>query len=162
MKNPFFLFFIFLILGACVSNKKHKSLMADYRKLQTEMDDSQRAITKKELENYNLERKLVECGYKSNYGDTKIEDLKTQLDVTQKTNIMLKEMIEQSLGSFKTHVVYLQKALDEINEKDQQINVLSSALQKKDSVNVILVKRVKNSITDKRFKKSLEKIGITF
>ena len=52
--------------------------------------------------------------------------------------------------------------LEELEVKNLKVLNLSLALQKQDSLNIHLVKRTKQNISDKKLKKSLEKLGFVF
>ncbi|MBK7009869.1 MAG: hypothetical protein IPH36_15165 [Saprospiraceae bacterium] len=56
----------------------------------------------------------------------------------------------------------IKKMLEELEVKNLKVLNLSLALQKQDSLNIHLVKRTKQNISDKKLKKSLEKLGFVF
>ncbi|HRI32630.1 MAG: hypothetical protein IPO85_16375 [Saprospiraceae bacterium] len=155
MKNSIPILVLMFTITACVPMKKHKALILQY-------SDVNAALKEKNDINTSLSEQLDKCNALNEFNTSKIKDLEAHIKFAESNNTNLTTRIGELSGSTKTNAEVLQRALAEIYDKDEQITELSNILKKKDSVNVILVKKVSKSITNKRFRKSLEKIGLVF
>ncbi len=74
----------------------------------------------------------------------------------------LSKRITDLHNSNSVNAEIIKKMLEELEVKNLKVLNLSLALQKQDSLNIHLVKRTRKNISDKKLKKSLEKLGFVF
>jgi chemotaxis protein MotB len=173
------LFFYLLILAfipSCVTSKKYKQLESIYIHGQDELKRTKNLVDDCSKNNLMLEQKLLSANYESQLKDQKIETLKKEhfykdekireiednLIFVKTSNVDLSKRMDELSTSNKLNVDIMKKLLEEAEVQHLKVLNLSLALQKQDSLNIHLVKRTKKNISDKKLKKSLEKLGFVF
>ena len=96
------------------------------------------------------------------FKDEKIRDIENNLIFVKTSNVDLSKRMDELSTSNKLNVDFMKKLLEEAEVQHLKVLNLSLALQKQDSLNIHLVKRTKKNISDKKLKKSLEKLGFVF
>lgn len=130
---------VVLAMSACVSKKVLKGEQAKYIQLQSDYS--------------RLQEQLNNCNDSSEAGRRKraelesdIANLRRQVDyLTQNNNQALKQLENLSVIS-SSQAESIKKSLDNIGAKDAYIQSLQSALNKKDSLNLVLVTNLKGAI----------------
>ncbi|HWB63442.1 MAG TPA: OmpA family protein, partial [Chitinophagales bacterium] len=75
-----------------------------------------------------------------------VDDLKKQLDNASKSNAQILNTLQSLSVMSDKQAESVKKSLDAINAKDSYINNLQSALQQKDSMNMVLVTNLKGAL----------------
>lgn len=119
---------------ACVSSKKYKSLDADYRKLLA----NERSCND-ERKNEQTRNAELNAQNKSLLGQ--VDYLK------QNSNQVLGALQDMSVLSAK-QAESIKQSLQNISQKDMYIQDLQSAINRKDSLNMVLVMNLKGSLND--------------
>ncbi|RAJ06658.1 chemotaxis protein MotB [Chitinophaga skermanii] len=124
------------LLFSCVSNKKFKAsedrytkLSSDYAMLQGKLNDCERTL-KDSVNSFDSQRKLI---------GAKIENLKDN------NNTLVNQLKDLSVIT-SSQAESIKKSLDNIGAKDAYIQDLQSAIQRKDSLNMVLVMNLKGAI----------------
>ena len=128
-----------LALSSCVSKKAMKGQQVKYVELQTE---------------YNrLQSQLKDCNGLSAEGarrkaelETEVANLQKQVDYLNANNSQALKQLENLSVISSSQAESIKKSLDNIGAKDQYIQGLQSALNKKDSLNLALVTNLKGAI----------------
>ncbi len=165
-----------LALVSCVSSKRHKAVEQKYSLLEKKLEMAYEKIDSCEMINaelkVNLEKSKAEiqlAAEKSmalqNEVRLREEQLKTAEENTsfvKASNDELSKRITDLHNSNSVNAEIIKKMLEELEVKNLKVLNLSLALQKQDSLNIHLVKRTRKNISDKKLKKSLEKLGFVF
>lgn len=121
-----------LILTSCVSQKK-------YATLQTQLTNSQN-----ELKNCTNEQLILETNLANE--KSKIEKLESQMDYFKSTNTNLLDRLSDLSVVSKSGAESIKKSLEALNEQNRYIKNLTTSMQKKDSLNLVLVMNLKRSL----------------
>jgi chemotaxis protein MotB len=141
MKNIIITLFItpLVFLTACVSTKKFQTLDSDYKKLQDNESSCRDQVKKLQATNDDLSRQKA--------------DLQGKVDELTNQSIFLKKNNTQVLGALQDMSVLsgkqaesVKQSLENINERDNYINTLQSAIARKDSMNLVLVMNLKGAL----------------
>lgn len=132
MRQIIFALVPILLLGSCVSNKKFNELDAKRASLQDLYEKASSDLTR-------TQRDLLACQSENRQKDKDIEHLR-----------VMNEKLTHNLGEMamltRKEAENLQKSLQNIQEKDLQINALHQALTKKDSITIALVSSLKGAV----------------
>ncbi len=130
---------LLMLMSSCVSKKvlkgeqtKYVQLQTDYTRLQEQLkncNDSTTAANQRSL------------GY-----ETQVADLKRQIDYLNQNNTQALKQLENLSVISSSQAESIKKSLDNIGAKDSYIQGLQSALNKKDSLNLVLVTNLKGAI----------------
>ena len=125
--------------SSCVSKKAMKGEKVRYETLMVEYN--------------NLQRQLKECNDLSAEGRIKRAQLESEIDALKKQNAFLTDNNNQALKQLENLSVIsssqaesIKKSLENIGSKDNYIQGLQSALNRKDSLNMALVMNLKGAI----------------
>lgn len=122
-----------LFLSGCVSNKKFRSLQANYDEMRT-----------KEQE---LNRKFQETQQQLSSANTRVTSLEDQI-ASERANVKsLQEALNQCLTSSNQGNVNISKLVDEINASNRYIQHLVNTKNKSDSLNMVLTNRLTRSLS---------------
>lgn len=128
-----------VIFSSCVSKKVMKEEKVRYETLQGEYN--------------NLQSQLKDCNDLSAEGKRKRADLEAEIANLKKENSFIKDNNNQALKQLENLSVIsgsqaesIKKSLDNIGKKDDYIQGLQSALNRKDSLNMVLVMNLKGAI----------------
>lgn len=127
------------LFGSCVSKKVLKTEQARYIELQTQYADIQSQL--KNCNDITMEnaRKKAEL-------EAEISALKKQVDYLSANNNQALKQLENLSVISSSQAESIKKSLDNIGAKDAYIQGLQSALNKKDSLNLVLVTNLKGAI----------------
>lgn len=165
-----------LALVSCVSSKRHKAIEEKYNLLEKKLEIAYEKIDSCEMINaelkVNLEKSKAEtqlAAEKSLALQNEVRLREEQLKVASESaafvkasNEELSKRVTDLHNSNNVNAEIIKKMLEELEVKNLKVLNLSLALQKQDSLNIHLVKRTKKNISDKKLKKSLEKLGFVF
>lgn len=125
--------------SSCVSKKAMKGEKVRYETLMVEYN--------------NLQRQLKECNDLTAEGRIKRTQLESEIDALKKQNAFLTDNNNQALKQLENLSVIsssqaesIKKSLENIGAKDNYIQGLQSALNRKDSLNMALVMNLKGAI----------------
>ena len=136
MKSKFCLpvFALLVVLGtSCVSNKKFKSLQADYTALQAKSNAYAQANE--------------ECQSNLSGANVKIAGLQDQLEAERKHLQSLQSALDKCLTSSSQGNVNISKLVDEINASNSYIKELIASKNKSDSLNMVLTNNLTRSLS---------------
>lgn len=126
-------------VSSCVSKKAMKGEKVRYETLMVEYN--------------NLQRQLKDCNDLTAEGRIKRTQLEGEIDALKKQNAFLQDNNNQALKQLENLSVIsssqaesIKKSLDNIGSKDNYIQGLQSALNRKDSLNMALVMNLKGAI----------------
>ncbi len=130
---------VLMLMSSCVSKKvlkgeqtKYVQLQSDYGKLQEQLkacNDSSDAMARRNSSH-----------------QAEIADLHRQIDYLNKNNTQALQQLENLSVISSSQAESIKKSLDNIGAKDAYIQGLQSALNKKDSLNLVLVTNLKGAI----------------
>lgn len=172
----FNLIFAVLFFTSCVSAKKYKKLESSLSKVQNELFAVELSkeeclannkildaeLNKSRHDNQIKELTIRSLEKESKYKDEKMDDLRNENKVVSEMNTNLNKRNDDLTASTKVNADIVKKILEELELQNLKVLNLSLALEKQDSLNIHLVKRTKKNLSDKKLKKSLEKLGFVF
>lgn len=123
---------ILVLLTSCVSQKK-------YTDLQNQSDRYENSLKLCENNKMVLEANLAN-------EINKVNKLENQLDYFKSTNTNLLERLSDLSVVSKTDAESIKKSLEALNEQNKYIKNLTTSMQKKDSLNLVLVMNLKRSL----------------
>ena len=165
-----------LAMISCVSSKRLKSVESKYSMLEQKLELANQAIDSCKVQNAAMRVSLESSKAETQVANQKINSLQNELVMkdelikasennttfVKEANEDLNKRITDLHTSNAVNADIIKKMLEELEVKNLKVLNLSLALQKQDSLNIHLVKRTKQNISDKKLKKSLEKLGFVF
>lgn len=128
-----------MLASSCVSKKVLKGEQVRYVELQTEYNKLQSQL--KDCNDLTAENSRGKFAL-----ETEIASLKKQVDYLNSNNSQALKQLENLSVISSSQAESIKKSLDNIGAKDQYIQGLQSALNKKDSLNLALVTNLKGAI----------------
>lgn len=133
-------------LFSCVSNKKFKSVLADYDTLRGQYMRLQAVEIDCRKDRAALMQELGNTRNDNNNLNARIADLNKQVDFLKENNTtVLKQLQDLSVVS-ASQAESIKKSLDNLGAKDAYIQDLQTALSRKDSMNMALVMNLKGAL----------------
>jgi chemotaxis protein MotB len=130
-----------ILLFSCVSSKKFKSLQSKYDELTKAQSALQSDLT-------NCNTKAIDCNTKKAADEARMVDLNKQIAFFKDNNTQaLKQLQDLSIIS-SVQAESIKKSLENIGGKDARIRSLQEELERKDSLNMVLVLNLKGAIGD--------------
>jgi chemotaxis protein MotB len=130
---------IILLMSSCVSKKvlqteqlKYTELQTEYSKLQTQLKECNDLSAEAARKRASLENELAA--------------LQKQVDYLNANNTQALKQLENLSVISSSQAESIKKSLDNISAKDSYIQGLQSALNKKDSLNLVLITNLKGAI----------------
>ncbi|MBK7787987.1 MAG: hypothetical protein IPJ54_05310 [Saprospiraceae bacterium] len=165
-----------LAMISCVSSKRLKSVESKYSLLEQKLEMANQTIDSCKVQNAAMRVSLESSKAETQVANQKINSLQNELVMkdelikasennttfVKEANEDLNKRITDLHTSNAVNADIIKKMLEELEVKNLKVLNLSLALQKQDSLNIHLVKRTKQNISDKKLKKSLEKLGFVF
>ncbi|HMS98968.1 MAG TPA: hypothetical protein PKA12_09490 [Saprospiraceae bacterium] len=165
-----------LAMISCVSSKRLKTAESKYSLLENKLEMANQTIDSCKVQNAALRVSLESSKAETQVANQKINALQNDLLMkdelikasenntafVKEANEDLNKRITDLHNSNAVNADIIKKMLEELEVKNLKVLNLSLALQKQDSLNIHLVKRTKQNISDKKLKKSLEKLGFVF
>jgi len=150
------LLFLILALGmsmtSCVSKKKYNALQEE---LEQEKRDCEQEIASLLRQKEDVDRRLVELN--SQLSDSKstaasnearVKELQDEIDYLKKTNTNLLGRLEELSVLSRTGAESIKKSLDALDRQGKYIQDLNTTMRRKDSLNLVLVTKLKRSLSD--------------
>lgn len=143
MKNVNFIILIVvaILLSACVSQKEYTQLERDLEMEQTTSKTCQDNLKSSQNDQLILEANLENLKNRAN-------KLENQIEYFKSTNTNLLERLSDLSVVSKSGAASIQKSLEALNEQNKYIKDLTSSMQIKDSLNLVLVMNLKRSLDD--------------
>jgi chemotaxis protein MotB len=135
MKTLKFIALMFLaLLTSCVSQKKYSDLENKSQSFENSLKlcQSEQIVSETNLANEK----------------NKAEKLENQLEYFKSTNTNLLERLSDLSVVSKTGAESIKKSLEALNEQNKYIKDLTTSMQRKDSLNLVLVMNLKRSLAD--------------
>lgn len=135
MKTLKFMVFILLaLLTSCVSQKKYTDLenQSDRYRNDLKLCESEQIIAETNLANEK----------------NKADKLESQLEYFKSTNTNLLERLSDLSVVSKAGAESIKKSLEALNEQNKYIKNLTTSMQRKDSLNLVLVMNLKRSLSN--------------
>jgi len=126
--------FFLVLLTSCVSQKKYTDLenQANRYKNDLKLCENEQIITETNLANEK----------------NKVAKLESQLEYFKSTNTNLLERLSDLSVVSKTGAESIKKSLEALNDQNKYIKNLTTSMQRKDSLNLVLVMNLKRSLAD--------------
>ena len=123
-----------VLLTSCVSQKKYSDLENQSQRYENNLKlcENEKMISETNLANEK----------------NKVHKLESQLDYFKSTNTNLLERLSDLFVVSKTGAESIKKSLEALNEQNVYIKNLTTSMQKKDSLNLVLVMNLKSSLAD--------------
>lgn len=149
MKNYLILLGLALTFGACVSKKNFNSLQSErdqlmerYNKMASECEEEKKAYASAKAEHQKrLEDLKEQCKEQT-------ESLKEENSFLKKNNTNLLDRLSDLSVISKESAESIKQSLQTLNTQSSYIQDMSSAMQRKDSLNLALVMNLKRSLAD--------------
>lgn len=146
-----------LLLGSCVSKKKYseaqtlaQQAVEENRAAQEKCDNERlralEARAQAEQAIRDLENKLLVMENNYQNSKNKVSELNSQLDYFKSTNTELLGRLSDLAVLSKTGADNIKKSLEALGEQNKYIRDLTSTIQRKDSLNLVLVMNLKRSL----------------
>jgi len=142
MKNlKFTCLLITTLLVSCVSQKKYTET-----ENRSKLFEDRAQVCENDIKSLQNEILVLE----TNFGNekNKVSKLERQIDYFQSTNTNLLDRLSDLSIVSKTGAESIKRSLDALNEQNRYIKNLTSSIQKKDSLNLVLVMNLKRSLDD--------------
>jgi len=140
-KNVILLTITALLISACVSQKKYTDLQNDLEQRETTLTRCQDNLKITQNDKLLLEANLE-------HAKSKAHKLESQMEYFKSTNTNLLERLSDLSVVSKTGAESIQKSLEALNEQNKYIKDLTTSMQRKDSLNLVLVMNLKRSLDD--------------
>ncbi len=124
--------FLVLATTGCVSQKKYRTLEANYRQLQTSQGE--------------LSARNQECNTALSSARTRVQSLEDQLAAERQNLSGLQSALDKCLTSSTQGSVNIAKLVDEINASNKYIQHLVNLKHKSDSLNMVLTNNLTRSL----------------
>jgi chemotaxis protein MotB len=141
MKKLIGLVMLVVVMSACVGQKKYNDLQSRVDQYETELQASERSLVAAENQILVLETDLGNAQSKVNYHEQQLEYFKS-------TNTDLLARLSDLAVVSKTGAESIKKSLEALNEQNRYIKDMTSSMQRKDSLNLVLVMNLKRSLAE--------------
>lgn len=150
------LLFLILALGmsmtSCVSKKKYNALE---EQLEQEKRDCEQEIASLLRQKDDVDRRLVELNSQlkdsqnqASNNQSRVKELQDEIDYLKRTNTNLLGRLEELSVLSKTGAESIKRSLDALDRQGKYIQDLNTTMRRKDSLNLVLVTKLKRSLSD--------------
>ena len=148
-KLALFVLSMSVLLSSCVvGKKKYEELEQNRNSLQTQYNNLQSEFTDCESQVDSLKSELVVRGDVLEEQRQQYTSLQSKLDNFQKTNSNLIDRLSEFSIVDEKGAESIRKSLEIINEQNAYIADMSSSMKRKDSVNALLMLKLKRSLVN--------------
>ena len=141
-----------LLFGSCVSKKKFAASQADYENqataLRSSVDDCQNSLTDARSALRSAEDQLARLSTQLDAERERSGPLKAENDFLKETNTNLLARLEDLSIVSKSGAESIKESLATLNRQNAYIQDLNQSIQRKDSLNLALVMKLKRSLAD--------------
>ena len=141
MKKLIGIVMLVVVMSACVGQKKYNDLQSRLNQYETELQASERSLAAAENQILVLETDLGNAQSQVNYHEQQLEYFKS-------TNTDLLARLSDLAVVSKTGAESIKKSLEALNEQNRYIKDMTSSMQRKDSLNLVLVMNLKRSLAE--------------
>ena len=141
MKKLIGMVMLVVVMSACVGQKKYNDLQGRVNQYETELQASERSLAAAENQILVLETDLGNAQTRVNYQEQQMEYFKS-------TNTNLLARLSDLAVVSKTGAESIKKSLEALNEQNKYIKDMTSSMQRKDSLNLVLVMNLKRSLAE--------------
>lgn len=147
MRHSIFLILVSaLLLTSCVGKRKYLEMQARANQCQEQLGKLQSDLTERGNTNRGLENELLTRSTELQNERSKVRSLEQQIDYLKSTNTNLLDRLSDLSVVSKTGAESIQKSLETLNQQNKYIQGLTSSMQRKDSLNLVLVMNIKRSL----------------
>lgn len=139
-------------MTSCVSKKKYTALQDQ---LEQEKLDCEQEITAILAQKEDVDRRLVELNSQltqsrsaATNSEDRIKNLQEEIDYLKKTNTNLLGRMEELSILSRTGAESIKQSLDALDRQGRYIQDLNTTMRRKDSLNLVLVQKLKRSLSD--------------
>lgn len=122
-----------LLMAGCVSNKKYRSLQANYDEIRANEQE--------------LNKRYQDAQQQLSSANTQVKSLEEQIASERSNVAALQEALNKCLTSSNQGNVNISKLVDEINASNRYIQHLVNTKNKSDSLNMVLTNRLTRSLS---------------
>ena len=133
--------FFALIITSCVSKKKYVDIENRVQLVEKNEQLCKNELKTKQNENLILNTKLINEA-------NKVNKLEKQIEYFKSTNTNLLDRLSDLSVVSKTGAESIKQSLEALNEQNRYIKDLTTSMQLKDSLNLVLVMNLKRSLDD--------------
>lgn len=170
------LFFTFFVYISCVPAKKYKALQADFSTEKMKSEEKSKTITELqssvlafraavaglEMELAHQKEKTTWLTKESAQKSERIQEMQQELKVVHQQNEAFAKKNDDLVQVNSVYSGITKNLLSELEVQNLKVMNLTLALTRQDSVNIHLIKKAKKEMSDKKYKKALEKLGFVF
>jgi len=135
------LLFILILISSCVSKKKYLEIENRVQLIEENEQLCKNDLKTKQNENLILNTKLIN-------EINRVNKLEKQIDYFKSTNTNLLDRLSDLSVVSKTGAESIKQSLEALNEQNRYIKDLTTSMQLKDSLNLVLVMNLKRSLDD--------------
>lgn len=132
---------LIVLFTSCVSQKKYSDL-----ENRMNLSENRAQICENDLKSKQNEVLVMENNLANEI--SKVNKLEKQIEYFKSTNTNLLDRLSDLSVVSKTGAESIKKSLEALNEQNKYIKDLTSSMQKKDSLNLVLVMNLKRSLDD--------------
>lgn len=147
-----FLLVITFSLTSCVSKKKYEAIQME---LDQAKQDCESEIASILAQKQSVDRRLKDLSEElstskniANNSQDRIRQLEDEIAFLKQTNTNLLGRLEEMSIISRTGAESIKKSLDALDRQGKYIQDLNTTLQRKDSLNLVLVQKLKRSLSD--------------
>jgi chemotaxis protein MotB len=127
--------------SSCVTSKKFNSVDSAYKKLQNDQKNCEQSLKDAQAQNDQLSNRTKNL-------QAQVDDLKKQLDAASLNNSQILTTLQDVSVMSGKQAESVKQSLQNINDKDNYIKGLQSAMARRDSLNMELAMNLKSSLRD--------------
>lgn len=141
-----------MTMTSCVSKKKYTALQ---EQLEQEKLDCEQEIASILAQKEDVDRRLVDLNSQltqsraaASSNQDRVRELQEEIDYLKKTNTNLLGRLEELSVLSRTGAESIKQSLDALDRQGRYIQDLNTTMRRKDSLNLVLVQKLKRSLSD--------------
>lgn len=141
-----------MTMTSCVSKKKYTALQ---EQLEQEKLDCEQEIASILAQKEDVDRRLVDLNSQltqsraaASSNQDRVRELQQEIDYLKKTNTNLLGRLEELSVLSRTGAESIKQSLDALDRQGKYIQDLNTTMRRKDSLNLVLVQKLKRSLSD--------------
>jgi chemotaxis protein MotB len=146
MKKLLFFLIPLAVMTSCVSKKKYMEVERYRDELRLSIEGERAKLDRCESEKAALKNDLMRCDSDLQNEKGKVKALEEQLDYFKATNTNLLERLSDLSIVSKSGAESIKKSLEALDRQNKYIMNMTSTMQRKDSLNLVLVMNLKRSL----------------
>jgi chemotaxis protein MotB len=148
MKNYILLLIVSFMISSCVSSKKYSEMENKSLQQQESLQKKDATIMALRSDLRDQENKLLITSTDLSNEKYKVKSLEQQLEYFKSTNTNLLDRLSDLSIVSKSGAESIKKSLEALNEQNRYIKDLTTSMQRKDSINLILVMNLKRALSN--------------